>query len=45
MSYPVDAEDIRSVIHSNYSGTARQSKAGSRQGTARYVTSVAMVVG
>jgi centrosomal protein CEP41 len=42
---PDDAEDIRSVIHRNYSGTARQSKAGSRQGTARSVTSVAMGVG
>lgn len=40
-----DDEDIRSVIHSNYSGTARQSKAASRQGTARSVTSVAMGVG
>jgi len=42
---PDNAEDIRSVIHSNYSGTARQSKAGSRVGTARSVTSVAMGVG
>jgi len=40
-----DAEDIRSVIHRNISGTARPSKATSRQGTARSVTSVAMGVG
>jgi len=40
-----DAEDIRSVIHSNISGTGVQMKSVSRQGTARSVTSVAMGVG
>jgi len=40
-----DAEDIRSVIHSNISGTGVQMKAVSRLGTARSVTSVAMGVG
>jgi len=40
-----DSEDIRSVIHSNISGTGVQMKAVSRQGTARSVTSVAMGVG
>jgi len=42
---PGEVEDIRSVIHSQFAGTARQSKAASRQGTARSVTSVAMGVG
>ena len=40
-----DAEDIRSVIHSNISGTGVQLKAVSRQGTARSITSVVMGVG
>eukprot|EP00092_Neocalanus_flemingeri_P032393 GFUD01035222.1.p1 GENE.GFUD01035222.1~~GFUD01035222.1.p1 ORF type:complete len:365 (-),score=132.12 GFUD01035222.1:143-1237(-) len=42
---PEEVDDIRSVIHSHFSGTARQSKATSRIGTARSVTSVAMGVG
>lgn len=40
-----EVEDIRSVIHSNISGTGVLLKSASRQGTARSVTSLALGVG